>query len=363
MRILHVISDLKLSSGGPPITLLRLYKYINKLTESFIVTSEIDKNIKNEYDYKFIKEKFDFPFFFKIKFFNLLKKLNPDIVHIHGIWHPYLVCFIIASLFLNINYIIQPMGALGQWALKQKSIKKYFFLKTFYIFLLKNTKVILVSSYLEKKELLNIFPDLDSKIQILPIGIDQPSISLKKKQLKINKFLFISRLHPKKNIEFLIELWSILVKEKIDLYLDLVGEGDLDYTNKLKKKVKYYNLEKNINFAGPKYFNDLDIFYKKNQIFIFPSKSENFGVVILEALSNGLPVITSNQTPWEDLDLKKCGWRLNLDIESFQDLLKKIILGKFKNYNSYSQNAILYSKEFSWEKISKKLFLNIYLKI
>ena len=88
----------------------------------------------------------------------------------------------------------------------------------------------------------------------------------------------------------------------------------------------------------------LDVF-SKNDIFLFPTKGENFGHVIYEALSVGCIPIISDQTPWQNLEEKKCGFVCKLsEIESF----RRAIMKSKKNaddFNQLKKNAVSYAEK------------------
>ncbi|MEO6456449.1 MAG: glycosyltransferase, partial [Ginsengibacter sp.] len=80
-----------------------------------------------------------------------------------------------------------------------------------------------------------------------------------------------------------------------------------------------------------------------SHIFILPSKSENFGHAIFEALSAGRPVITSNYTPWKYLQHSKAGINAETEIISLQNAINSFALMEQAEYNLWSKNASEYA--------------------
>ena len=60
--------------------------------------------------------------------------------------------------------------------------------------------------------------------------------------------------------------------------------------------------------------------YTSSDLFVLPTHSENFGLVIAESLVHGLPVITTQNTPWLDINKKKCGWCIKLTIKKLNNI-------------------------------------------
>jgi glycosyltransferase involved in cell wall biosynthesis len=177
-------------------------------------------------------------------------------------------------------------------------------------------------------------------IAIIPIGIDTDLYKPSIKNEKNKTFLFLSRIHQKKGIEFLIHVWKCIPANiKEGWKIEICGDGDETYVNKLKYIVFKNNLFNEITFIGPKYNHDKIKKLQESKYLILPSYSENYGIVVAEALSSGIPVITTNLTPWSVLNDTKSGWCLDLDLNSFTNTLIFIMNHDTLFYESFSINA------------------------
>jgi glycosyltransferase involved in cell wall biosynthesis len=123
-----------------------------------------------------------------------------------------------------------------------------------------------------------------SIIKTYGVGIYNRTVTPEYKQIKnISNFLFVGRLVPEKNLKFLIEMFN----DKPELTLNIIGYGIL--YDELKKMAN-----NNIIFLGEIENKYLPKYYQNNDVLILPSISEPWGLVVEEALNNGIPVLVSN---------------------------------------------------------------------
>lgn len=230
------------------------------------------------------------PFLFVSLFFNLLKRMKYyDVVHAH-----WLIPQGIIQSFFKKPYIVTGHGA-DVTSLNVSVIKK---LKEK---CMKNASgITAVSSHLKSE-----MEKLGGKnIVIQPMGCHTDKFSAK--YCKDNYFnqngkkviLFVGRLAEKKGVQYLIE-----AMENIDAKLVIVGKGPLE--DALKKQAEKY--KEKILFMGPKTHEELKIIYASADLFVAPSVTakdgdvEGFGLVILEAMASGLPVVASKSGGIVDL--------------------------------------------------------------
>lgn len=157
--------------------------------------------------------------------------------------------------------------------------------------------------------------------------------NIEKKHLK---FLYVGRITPEKNIEFLLEIWKEIFKKYKFISLVLVGNGDIE---------KYQSICKNQNifFLGHKEKEELSTIYASSDYFIFPSTTDTLGQVVLEALASKTPVIVSDiGGPKNILEDSKedIGFILKHDdLQSWIEKIEEIINFDEKRQETISCNA------------------------
>ena len=177
---------------------------------------------------------------------------------------------------------------------------------------------------------------------VIPNLIDAPKTFRSKKN---NNLLFLGRINPIKNIDVLVEAYSNLKSEyKNKFSLIIVGEAFLDYEKKylekLKTLIKTKQLENKIKFLGPVYGTKKFKIISQSFCLILPSKSENFGNVVLEAMSQKTPVITSENTPWKILKDNNAGYWVSPNVDSINKALIEIITINKVKYSNIQENAM-----------------------
>ena len=128
--------------------------------------------------------------------------------------------------------------------------------------------------------------------------------------------------------------------------------SDLNYFNKLNNKIRNF---KNIKYKGALYKNKIQRL-SVYDIFIFPSKSENFGLVILEALASGLYLILNNNLPWQHLSQKGFATLINFEKNSLKKEIKNLekIKKKIRSPEYINKSYLYLSTNYSWKEISNE---------
>ena len=257
----------------------------------------------------------------------------------------------------KLPYIVTPRGMLEPLSLGQKKIKKFLAMFLYQRRNLDNSKCIHATSEMEAINLRKL--GLKSPIAIIPNGInlDEFPNSYPQKETRKKKILFLSRIHKKKGIENLIFAWSDIIKQlKSNWVIEIIGNGEEEYINKLNILIQSKNLDSEITIKKPIFGKEKILKFREASLFVLPTYSENFGIVIAEALASYTPVITTEGAPWEELEVNNCGKWIKIGVdplkEALIEMLKKdenelILMGK------NSRNLV--EKKYSMEAVASQM--------
>lgn len=250
----------------------------------------------------------------------LLKGVVPDIVHIHGMWSPFLAAFAESAIKNRIPIVVAPHGMLEPWSMSVRRFRKTLALKSYQGRILAHASAIHATSELEAENLrrLNIS---SAPVFVVPNVVQEPSIRVADEDSpKPSKrvLLFLSRVHEKKGLGILLRAWNEI--RPADWSLLIVGSGDAKYLRQLKEYCNS-NRVSDVEFKGHIEGEAREIIFKRASAFVLPTYSENFGNVVAEALIRGLPVITTTGTPWSAITAKRCGWYIEPTLSELKRVL------------------------------------------
>jgi glycosyltransferase involved in cell wall biosynthesis len=261
----------------------------------------------------------------------------------------------------KIETILAPRGMLQTGALQFKSFKKTVFLKILKCVDAFKFTTFQATDAQEKEDiLLNI--GINSKVvqvqNFAKAPIDKPrSIDKNKGQLKL---VFISRIVPKKNLDFILNCISHLPKNSIEF--TIYGEiGDEQYGNKCINLISELNKNQKITYKGAIKNNEVNDELQKYHLFILLSHGENFGHAIYEALAAARPVLISNKTPWKNLNKNQQGW--DVDITNQNETLNALLNAinwEQDSFELYCNNALQLAKNYFENKDIKTQYLKLF---
>lgn len=260
---------------------------------------------------------------------NALLKGAYDLYHTNGLW---LYCNHETCLVARKKkkpYLITPHGMLYPDAVKRSYWKKWPLLQLFFHTDIANADCFHATCRQEMEHIRNF--GYAGPIAIIPNPTVSPDfldeIAQQKaaimSQKRVNRFGFLGRLHPVKKIENLLYAIAAL-PDKHDCELVIMGKGDPDYEQFLRNEVTRLRLM-NVTFRGFVFGREkYEELVQLSGLFV-PSDFENFGMIVTEALSVGTPVMASLGTPWEDLNIYKCGWWVDRDPDNIAHVMEQIM--------------------------------------
>ena len=367
LNILHVISYIGQDQGGPVESLRLIVKaQVSSGHRIQIVHTHTSSNgmtIDFENQTKIIELK-SFTNY-RVSFNSINKIINkdyiPDIIHVHGLWSYNLIVVQKISKKFNIPFFISPCGMLNPKALKISKYRKKIISFLFEESIIKSANCLIAKSQLEFKDISNLYPN--NRIEIIgnPIDLyhldDNYNINSDSKNKEL---IFIGRIHHVKGLVQLLRAWNKIAPKFQDWELTLIGPDESNYLSQLQKIINFK--QNRVKYLGAIYNREKWQRLYNADLFIMPSNFENFGTSILEALSSGLPVIISNQTPWTEIQKHKMGWIVENNNESIEKTLEIALSYSKKELKIMGEKGKKFAKYFDYKFIGDTL-IRLYYKL
>lgn len=279
-----------------------------------------------------------------------------DIIHNNGLWLMPNVYPDWARKGTKCKLVNQPRGTLSKWALSNSKWRKRLFGWLFQNEVLRHTDMWIATAESEYEEIRNL--GYRQPVAIIPNGIDIPSVIPipSKKHNERRRMFFLSRIHPKKNVELLIRAWSSVEEEFPNWELVIVGpDKNNDYADKMKDLAIRLSCRR-LSFKGELIGEDKLRFMVESDCIVLPTHSENFGMVIAESLACGIPAICSHGAPWSGLSDHKCGWWIEPAEDVFAATMREVMSMTSAELQRMGRNGIAWmTHDFSWNEMGSRM--------
>lgn len=295
-----------------------------------------------------------------------------ELIQIQSMWAPIYHKVAKIARKYNIPYIVTPRGMLEPWSLSQSKWKKKLAMWLYQMNDLKKASCIFTTAEMEAQHVRDL--GVNVPMSVIPNGIETDGYACRSSMDGIKKqILFLSRVHVKKGIEILIDAFKKVREESVefqDWSVVVVGNGEPEYVNSLKLKAESLGMQECVKIQPPVFGDAKTKLYQESSLFCLPSYSENFGMVIAEAMSCGVPTITTNGTPWQllngdcstmgaSLDMlgenKKTGWCIDLSVDNLAKALKEAMSMPAEDlYEMGQRGSKLVNENFNYRSVAEK---------
>lgn len=240
-----------------------------------------------------------------------------DILHSHALWMVPGIYARKAAERLGRPLVISPRGMLDPWSLSRSRLKKRLAGWAYEDRNLRVARLLHATSDLEAESIRRY--GLRQPIAVLPNGVDLPQAgAAPSRELLERRFpelhgkrwlLFLGRLDPKKGLDLLLDSWRELGPGHPDWRLLIAGPDLAGYGAKLVAAVAAESvLGERTTFTGMLEGAEKSAALAHAELFVLPTRGENFGVAVAEALAHRTPVLTTTAAPWSELVSHDCGW-------------------------------------------------------
>jgi glycosyltransferase involved in cell wall biosynthesis len=288
-----------------------------------------------------------------------------DLVHIHAVFNHACIAAARACRKYSVPYIVRPLGTLDPWSMKQKSLKKSLFWQVAAKRMMRDAAAVHYTAKAEKEateQSLGL-----NHGRVVPLGIDaelfvtplnQENFAANFPELVMQPYvLVLSRLHPKKGLDILLDAFLSLVKEPefAEWRLVLAGEGPVDFVSLLKEKVRAEGASAVVFFPGWLQGERKNGVLRYSCLLALPSYQENFGLCLMEAMACGIPVLVSPHVNLAaEIEAAGSGWIAAVDKDAIKAALAEA-LGNEAERSTRGRAGKTLSLNFTWDKVAADL--------
>jgi glycosyltransferase involved in cell wall biosynthesis len=260
----------------------------------------------------------------------------------------------------NGPYIVVPHGLLSEWSLQQSSLKKKIYLRLIEEKNIKYSQAIHFISQQEQQEFIKL--GFSTPSFVLPLGLFLPT-SIPNARYRLRQILniptdepiilFLSRLHPKKGLHYLIPALGQLTHHRFTFIL--AGSGDKEYEVEIQSLLLTNGIRQRTYLAGFATGEIKNLFIQGSDLFTLTSYSENFGIVVLETLAVGLPVLlTPGVALASVVQQYQLGYVSQLDISAIAFAIEDYLSHPqaYQDMSDRVRQMIL--KQYTWDKIAAR---------
>lgn len=229
-----------------------------------------------------------------------------DVVHNHSLWSMVNVAAGWVVPGQQAKLVTSPRGTLSAWALsRSRGFKRL--LWPLQRRVLARADLLHATSMVELLEIRA--QGFTAPVAVIPNGIDLPAMPVARVQVPTapRTLLFLSRIHPTKGLDRLLHAWAKLQPRHPLWRLVIAGRGEAAHVQEVQALAAELGAQR-VEFPGPLYGEAKAQAYFGADLFVLPTHSENFGMVVAEALAHGCPAVVSRGAPWPDLETEDCGW-------------------------------------------------------
>lgn len=302
---------------------------------------------------------------------------RPDLIHDNGLWLPHNHRLARLAASSMIPRVVSTRGMLEPWAMKHKRWKKLLAWWLYQRRDLAEAAALHATARSEADQLHRL--GLKSSMSIIPNGVDVGDSSASKVTSgvftdqadqesdevygatervapdgRVRTALFLSRIQAKKGLPMLVKAWARV--RPVGWRMRVVGPEEDGHLAEVMAAVRAKGLSEQWSFEGPLDAQEKQSAFATAELFILPTHSENFGVVVAEALAAGVPVITTQGAPWQGLREHDCGWWTDVGVDSIAAALKEAFATRPSTLREMGQRGREWvERDFAWPGIAKEM--------
>jgi glycosyltransferase involved in cell wall biosynthesis len=291
-----------------------------------------------------------------------------DIVHLHTLWHPLNAIARKACARHGREYVLMPHGMLDPYSLRQKRWRKKVYLAAGERRNLQGAGRLIFTTVHEQQAARDSLKWLGAG-EIIPLGADSPPdvprqtareefINLFPQVANRRCLIFLGRIHPKKGLDRLLAILPEIRQRHPSILLIIAGDGEQSDVRRLKNLVRSKNIESHVLFTG---LVEREVKWSAlacAEVFILPSRQENFAISVAEAMHSGVPVVITNKVnSWPFVEKAQAGFVIDEENAELgmSKRLDELLSDPDKAQIMGSRGRNFAKEHFSWQRVTKDM--------
>ncbi len=286
------------------------------------------------------------------------------VIHLHTAWRYPAYCVWRIARELDIPYLCTAHSALYAQSMRRSAWKKHLAWWTYTRRVLDHAACIHATEPREASEVGALVPR--AQVVLIPTGVTVSRDTSVRSHLDVCRrlgldptkryMLFLSRIHPRKGLHTLLEAWASIRRQNDDWRLLVVGPTeDRHYWARAKDLIRAGGLSDSVIYKGVLVGRAKEDAYAAAELFVLPSLFENFGHVVAEALAAGCAVITTTETPWQDVATHGAGWIVEPSLASLRQALADALRCTSAELRSRGRRGVALVAGMDWDTMARRM--------
>lgn len=277
-----------------------------------------------------------------------------DVIHSHGLWlapnvYP---AQMIRAPNARAKFVLSPRGMLAPAAWRFGALKKRLSWSLYQRQALQRAHLLHATADSEYEEIRAA--GLTTPVAVIPNGVDKPD-DRSETAPRDPVVLSIGRIHPKKGLDLLLQAWAAVEARHPTWRLHIAGPSEHGHAEELKALAARLRLSR-ASITEGLYAEAKARALTTAGVFVLPSLNENFAMSVAEALSHGLPVISTQGAPWRGLEVERCGWWVPTHHEGLAAALDTALSISAEDRDAMGRRGRAWmERDFSWDRVGQDM--------
>ncbi len=276
-----------------------------------------------------------------------------DLIHAHAIWQmSNIYAARAATSGRRIPLVVSIHGMLSSTGLNYSKRSKRLFWMLYQKRALESASCLHATSEQEYREIRKA--GLGIPVAVIPNGVELYPLAGDTRGAERNRVVSVGRIHPKKGLDRLVDAWRLVQSDFPDWELVIAGPDENGFRLQLEAQVERVGAAR-IIFLGPVFGEEKVDLMSTAELFVLPTRSDNFALTVAESLAMGTPAISTTAAPWEGLEKRGCGWWVEQDADSIALVLREAMsLSPEDRKRMGERGRVWMDASYSWRSVGEK---------